>query len=191
LDDERIQLCGEESFGTGSDHVREKDGLWAVLAWLTIVNSLNKSVADIMQAHWQRFGRSYYCRYDFEGIESGAADTLMASLTASLAGLSGKAVGAYTVDHADVFGYLDPVDGSESNNQGVRVFFTDGSRVVYRLSGTGTVGATLRVYLEQYQNAEGDLKADAKDVTRSLAEVAIEIAQVAEFAGRTEPDVIT
>jgi phosphoglucomutase len=191
LDDQRIQLCGEESFGTGSDHVREKDGIWAVLAWLTIVNALNKPVSEIVAEHWQRFGRSYYCRYDFEGIESKSADQMMAALTDSLTELAGKDFGDYTVERADVFGYQDPVDGSESKNQGIRVFFTDGSRVVYRLSGTGTVGATLRVYLEQYQGPEGDLQQDATEVTKALAAVAIEIAQVAEFAGRTEPDVIT
>ncbi|MFC3150805.1 alpha-D-glucose phosphate-specific phosphoglucomutase [Litoribrevibacter euphylliae] len=191
LDDKRIQLCGEESFGTGSDHVREKDGLWAVLAWLTIVNSLNKPVAQIMSEHWQRFGRSYYCRYDFEGIASDSADEMITALTKSVTSLADQTFGNYQVKRADIFEYTDPVDASEAKNQGVRVFFTDGSRVVYRLSGTGTVGATLRVYLEQYQDASGDLQGDAQVVTQELAEVALTIAKVNEFSGRTTPDVIT
>ncbi len=191
LDDERIQLCGEESFGTGSDHVREKDGLWAVLAWLTIVNKLQRPVSQIMLEHWQRFGRSYYCRYDFEGIATESADQLMAGLTSGVADFTDQQMGDYQIKSADVFEYQDPVDGSVSKNQGIRVYFTDGSRVVYRLSGTGTEGATLRVYLEQYQGPEGDLQSDAKLVTQSLAQVAIELAKVTELTGRTEPDVIT
>lgn len=191
LDDGRIQLCGEESFGTGSDHVREKDGLWAVLAWLTIVNALDMSVSDIMKAHWQRFGRSYYCRYDFEGIDSGAAKQLMAALTESTSSIAGTNVDGYTVNEADSFSYTDPVDGSVTENQGVRIFFSDGSRVVYRLSGTGTVGATLRVYLEQYASPDEDLAGDALEVTKTLAAVALELAKVKELTGRTEPDVMT
>ena len=191
LDDKRIQLCGEESFGTGSDHVREKDGLWAVLAWLTIVNSLKLPVSEIMANHWARYGRSYYCRYDFEGINSDSANHLMAALNESLTSLAGQDFGQYQVERADNFSYSDPVDGSVSANQGVRVYFTDGSRVVYRLSGTGTVGATLRVYLEQYTAADGDLTGDAAAVTKSLAEVALIIAKVEELTGRSEPDVIT
>lgn len=191
LDDKRIQLCGEESFGTGSDHVREKDGLWAVLAWLTIVNALNKPVAQIMLEHWQRFGRSYYCRYDFEGIENAAADQLMSELTAGVTTFKDQSFGNYIIQSADVFEYEDPVDGSVSKNQGIRIFFTDGSRVVYRLSGTGTQGATLRVYLEQYQSPEGDLLGDAREVTTTLAQAAVEIAKVSTLTGRTEPDVIT
>lgn len=191
LDDQRIQLCGEESFGTGSDHVREKDGLWAVLAWLTIVNALNKPVAQILSEHWQRFGRSYYCRYDFEGIASDPADQMMANLTTSVSSLAGQTFGDYQVKNADIFEYTDPVDGSEAKNQGIRVYFTDGSRVVYRLSGTGTVGATLRVYLEQYQDAEDALQGDAQKVTQALAEVALAVAKVKEFTGRDTPDVIT
>jgi phosphoglucomutase len=162
-----------------------------VLAWLTIVNKLQRPVSQIMLEHWQRFGRSYYCRYDFEGIATESADQLMAGLTSGVADFTDRQMGDYQIKSADVFEYQDPVDGSVSKNQGIRVYFTDGSRVVYRLSGTGTEGATLRVYLEQYQGPEGDLQSDAKLVTQSLAQVAIELAKVTELTGRTEPDVIT
>jgi phosphoglucomutase len=151
LDAGRVTICGEESFGTGSDHVREKDGLWAVLLWLNILAVRSQSVAQILADHWQRFGRNYYSRHDYEGVDSTAAQGLMEALRASLASLPGRAFGAGIVSSADDFAYTDPVDGSVSTAQGVRVGFKDGSRIVFRLSGTGTEGATLRVYLERFE----------------------------------------
>ncbi len=151
LDAKRITLCGEESFGTGSDHVREKDGLWAVLFWLNLLAVRKQSVQAIVQEHWLRFGRNFYTRYDYEEIDSEAANGLVNHLQARLADLPGSTLDGYTVDYADNFAYTDPVDGSVSENQGIRIGFTDGSRIVYRLSGTGTAGATLRIYLEAYE----------------------------------------
>ena len=150
LDAGKATICGEESFGTGSDHVREKDGLWAVLLWLNILAVRKQSVAAILGEHWARYGRNYYSRHDFEAVETGRADAMMAALRGSLAELPGKVVEGMTVRAADDFAYTDPVDGSVSERQGVRVMFEDGSRIVYRLSGTGTEGATLRVYLERF-----------------------------------------
>ncbi|NIQ96201.1 MAG: alpha-D-glucose phosphate-specific phosphoglucomutase, partial [Desulfuromonadales bacterium] len=143
LDAERIVLCGEESFGTGSDHVREKDGLWAVLYWLNILAARKESVADIVKAHWKEYGRNYYTRHDYEGIDLDAAKGLMAHVESQLAGLVGKELAGGKVSYADNFSYTDPVDESVSSNQGLRIGFEDGSRIIYRLSGTGTVGATL------------------------------------------------
>ncbi|HDN69426.1 MAG TPA: alpha-D-glucose phosphate-specific phosphoglucomutase, partial [Gammaproteobacteria bacterium] len=148
LDAKLITLCGEESFGSGSDHVREKDGLWAVLFWLNLLAVRHESVEQIVQQHWRRFGRNFYTRYDYECIDTEAANNLMTHLQSRLADLPGSTLDGYSVDYADNFAYTDPVDGSVSENQGIRIGFTDDSRIVYRLSGTGTEGATLRVYLE-------------------------------------------
>ncbi|HUT41205.1 MAG TPA: alpha-D-glucose phosphate-specific phosphoglucomutase [Gammaproteobacteria bacterium] len=191
LDAGRITLCGEESFGTGSDHIREKDGLWAVLFWLNLLAVRQESVADIVQAHWREYGRNFYTRYDYEGIETGAANGLMSHLQSCLAELPGKTLDGYTVEYADNFAYTDPVDGSVAENQGIRIGFTDGSRIVYRLSGTGTAGATLRVYLEAFEPdpARQDQKTAA--VMQPLVAIATALAEIEARTGRSEPTVIT
>lgn len=191
LDAGKVTICGEESAGTGSDHVREKDGLWAVLLWLNILAVRGISVDDLAKAHWARFGRNYYARHDYEAIDKAAADALMAELKASLPGLAGKAFGPLTVAHADNFAYTDPVDQSVSENQGVRVLFEDGSRVVFRLSGTGTQGATLRVYLERYEPPSGQTLAETETMLQPLIDAVDPIAGIARHTGRTSPDVIT
>jgi phosphoglucomutase len=191
LDAKRITLCGEESFGTGSDHVREKDGLWAVLFWLNLLAVRQESVAEIVQQHWQRFGRNFYTRHDYEGIDTQAADGLMAHLQARLADLPGSTLAGYRVDYADNFAYTDPVDGSVSENQGIRIGFTDGSRIVYRLSGTGTEGATLRVYLEAYEPDPEHQGRKTAEVMRPLVGIAAGIAEIESRTGRKEPTVIT
>jgi phosphoglucomutase len=191
LDADRITLCGEESFGTGSSHVREKDGLWAVLFWLNLLAVRRQSVASIVQQHWQTFGRNYYTRYDYEGIDTEAANGLMQHLQSLLAGLPGTRLGDYSVEYADNFAYDDPVDGSRSENQGIRIGFSDGSRIVYRLSGTGTQGATLRVYLEAYEADPRKQNQATADVMQALVEIAAELAQIASRTGRDSPTVIT
>jgi len=191
LDAKRITLCGEESFGTGSDHVREKDGLWAVLFWINLLAVRKKSVAEIVHEHWLRFGRNFYTRYDYEGIDTEAANGLMTHLQSRLAGLPGTALDGYTVEYADNFAYTDPVDGSVSENQGIRIGFTDGSRIVYRLSGTGTQGATLRVYLEAYEPAPEKQDRDTAEVMQPLVDIAIGLAEIEPRTGRKEPTVIT
>ena len=191
LDAGKATICGEESFGTGSDHVREKDGLWAVLLWLNILAVRKQSVADILQGHWSRYGRNYYSRHDFEAIETGRADAMMAALRASLGALPGRTVEGMTIQAADDFAYTDPVDGSISLKQGVRVMFEDGSRIVYRLSGTGTEGATLRVYLERYAPGPDGLAHDAQEALAPVIRAAHELAGIAAHTGRTAPDVVT
>lgn len=191
LDAGKATICGEESAGTGSDHVREKDGLWAVLLWLNILAVTGKPVAQIAKEHWARFGRNYYARHDYEAIETARANALMTALEASLAHLPGKTFGPLTVSAADQFAYVDPVDGSESRNQGVRVIFTCGSRIVFRLSGTGTEGATLRVYLERYEAPDGRLAEETPAMLADLIAAAEEIAGIAAHTGRTAPDVVT
>jgi len=191
LDAKRITLCGEESFGTGSDHVREKDGLWAVLFWLNLLAVRKKSVQEIVQEHWRRFGRNFYTRYDYEEIDSEAASGLMAGLQVRLADLPGSALNGYTVDYADNFAYTDPVDGSVSENQGIRIGFTDGSRIVYRLSGTGTAGATLRVYLEAYEPDPEKQDRETAAVMQPLVGIATGLAEIESRTGRREPTVIT
>ncbi|MGJ8604427.1 MAG: alpha-D-glucose phosphate-specific phosphoglucomutase [Marivita sp.] len=191
LDAGRVTLCGEESAGTGSDHVREKDGLWAVLLWLNILAMRKMSVKDILQDHWQTFGRDYYSRHDFEALDSDAAHALMADLTAQLDRLAGQSFGACTVAAADSFSYHDPVDGSVSHNQGLRLHFTCGARAVLRLSGTGTEGATLRVYLERHTPKDGDLNIETQAALRDIAEATALISGLAERTGRSAPDVMT
>ncbi|MEZ5542322.1 MAG: alpha-D-glucose phosphate-specific phosphoglucomutase [Pseudomonadota bacterium] len=191
LDAGRITLCGEESFGTGSDHIREKDGLWAVLFWLNLLAVRREPVADIVRAHWREFGRNYYTRHDYEGIETAAANDLMSQLQSRLAGLPGATLDGYTVEYADNFAYTDPVDGSVSSNQGIRIGFTDGARIVYRLSGTGTAGATLRVYLEAYEpDPQRQARATA-EVMQKLVAIAARLAEIEARTGRAEPTVIT
>ncbi len=191
LDAGKATICGEESAGTGSDHVREKDGLWAVLLWLNILAATGKSVAEIARDHWARFGRNYYARHDYEGVESEKAAELMSELTASLSSLPGKTFGQLEVEEADSFSYTDPVDGSVSRNQGIRVMFAGGSRVVFRLSGTGTTGATLRVYLERYEPKGGTLDAETPAMLAEIVAGADAIAGITRHTGRTAPDVVT
>jgi phosphoglucomutase len=191
LDAGKATLCGEESFGTGSNHVREKDGLWAVLFWLNILAVRQQSVEQIVQEHWQLYGRNFYSRHDYEGVDSDRAATLMQNLQAALPTLKGKTFGSYTVEYADNFSYIDPVDGSISQNQGVRIGFTDGSRIVLRLSGTGTQGATLRVYLESYEPNIAKHTLDPQDALATLIQIADEIAQIRTFTSMDQPTVIT
>jgi phosphoglucomutase len=191
LDAGMATICGEESAGTGSDHVREKDGLWAVLLWLNILAVRRESMIDIATAHWARFGRNYYARHDYEGVESAAADAMMGELRGKLNALPGTSIGALEVAAADDFAYLDPVDGSTSDHQGVRILFEGGSRIVFRLSGTGTSGATIRVYIERYEPAGGDLGRQTGDAIADLVGAAETIAGIRRHTGRTEPDVIT
>jgi phosphoglucomutase len=191
LDANMATICGEESAGTGSDHVREKDGLWAVLLWLNILAVRRISVDDLAREHWARFGRNYYARHDYEAIESDWAEALMASLTEALTALPGRTFDGLTVEGADSFAYVDPVDGSVSRNQGIRVMFEGGSRIVFRLSGTGTEGATLRVYLERYEPPTGRLDAPVADMLADLITAAHAIAGIARHTGRTAPDVVT
>ena len=191
LDAGRITLCGEESAGTGSDHVREKDGLWAVLFWLNILAVRGESVEAILRDHWKRFGRNYYSRHDYEGVDSAAAKGLMAHLGESLVRLPGQRFGDLVVDSADDFGYIDPVDGSVSSGQGIRLFFTDGSRTVFRLSGTGTEGATLRVYLERFETDPSLHDVETQEALATLVRAAEQIAGIEERTGRSTPTVVT
>ncbi|APX67294.1 alpha-D-glucose phosphate-specific phosphoglucomutase [Sphingomonas sp. gentR] len=189
LDAGMATICGEESAGTGSDHVREKDGLWAVLLWLNILAASGKSVDQIARDHWATYGRNYYARHDYEGVESERADALMADLRAKLATLPGETFAGLTVEAADDFAYTDPTDQSVSRNQGIRVLFVGGSRVVFRLSGTGTSGATLRVYLERY--SADQLDRETPEMLADIIAAADEIAGITQHTGRTEPDVVT
>jgi len=191
LDAGRATLCGEESFGTGSDHVREKDGLWAILLWLNILAVRKQSVAAILAEHWAKFGRNYYSRHDFEAIASDKADAMIAALRAGLGALPGRQVEGLTISAADDFAYTDPVDGSVSNNQGVRILFADGSRIVMRLSGTGTEGATLRLYLERYAAGPDGLDLDPQEALAPVIRAAHQLAAIEGFTGRVTPDVIT
>ncbi len=191
LDAGKITLCGEESFGTGSDHVREKDGLWAVLFWLNLLAAKKQSVGDIMLDHWQTYGRNAYARHDYEEVDSDAAKSLMTNLTAKLAGLPGSTLDGRIVAYADDFSYTDPVDGSVSEHQGLRIGFEDGSRIVFRLSGTGTRGATLRVYLEQFTQNTSDYSANAHELLKPIATIANQLAGIEHYTGRSEPSVIT
>ncbi len=191
LDAGKVTLCGEESFGTSSDHVREKDGLWAVLLWLNILAVRGLSVAEIMADHWARFGRNYYSRHDYEAIETSRADAMMAALRASLPSLPGRQMAGLTVTAADDFFYEDPVDGAVSKGQGVRVMFEGGARFVMRLSGTGTEGATLRLYLERYAPGPEGLDLDPQEALAPVIAAAEAIAGIAGQTGRTAPDVVT
>jgi phosphoglucomutase len=191
LDAGKITLCGEESFGTGSDHVREKDGLWAVLFWLNLIAKRRQSVADIVHEHWQTFGRDIYCRHDYEAIETPIANAIVEHLRAQITQLAGQSFGEYSVSYADEFCYHDSIDGSISERQGIRIGFTNGSRIVFRLSGTGTVGATLRIYIERFEADASKHNQDAQVALAELIELAEQLCQVKQRTGRTEPDVIT
>ncbi|MGD8307944.1 MAG: alpha-D-glucose phosphate-specific phosphoglucomutase [Chromatiales bacterium] len=191
LDAGRITLCGEESFGTGSGHVREKDGLWAVLFWLNLLAARQQPVAQIVREHWRGFGRNYYTRHDYEEVDKAAADALMDDLLARLPALAGSGLGGREVAYADDFAYTDPVDGSRSEHQGVRIGFADGSRIVFRLSGTGTAGATLRVYLEAFEPDPDAQDRDTQEALSHLVAIADEVAQIPQRTGRSGPSVIT
>ncbi|NRR28925.1 alpha-D-glucose phosphate-specific phosphoglucomutase [Oxalobacteraceae bacterium] len=191
LDAGMATLCGEESYGTGSDHVREKDGLWAVLFWLNLLAVSGKPVQQIVSEHWARFGRNYYSRHDYEAVDSAAAAALMEALRASLPALAGQRLGQYTVDFADDFAYTDPVDGSVSRQQGVRVVMADGARIVFRLSGTGTEGATLRVYFERYEADAAQHSIPTQQALAGLIAIAEQLAGISTRTGRSSPTVIT
>jgi len=190
-------ICGEESFGTGADHVREKDGMWAVLAWLQILAAKTQkegklvTVQDVAEAHWKEFGRNYYARYDYEGVDKPKAEEMMKGMTDKAGALVGTVVGGMKIAKNDVFEYLDPVDGSVSKNQGLRFIFEDGSRIIFRLSGTGVAGATVRLYLEKYEAPTGDLGKHQFDVVKPLADIALELSKLQTFTGRDSPSVIT
>jgi phosphoglucomutase len=191
LDARKITLCGEESFGTGSDHVREKDGLWAVLFWLNLLAVRSQPVAQIVREHWAVFGRNYYSRHDYEEVDAQAAQGLMQHLRDSFDTLRGQRFGALEVQNCDDFSYADPVDGSVTTGQGVRILFQNGTRIVFRLSGTGTVGATLRVYLEMYEADPTKHKLDPQVALAQLIQLAEELGQIRARTGREQPTVIT
>lgn len=191
LDAGSATICGEESAGTGSNHVREKDGLWAVLLWLNILAVRGQSVTDILNDHWKTYGRDYYSRHDFEAIPTDAAQALVDNLRSNLTALAGQSFAGMTVRNADEFSYIDPIDGSVSTNQGLRIWFDGGARAVLRLSGTGTEGATLRVYLEQYAPPDADHSLNAQDALENVRAATVALCQLETFTGRTTPDVMT
>lgn len=191
MDAGRVTLCGEESFGTGSDHVREKDGLWAVLFWLNILAVRQQSVAEILQQHWQKFGRNFYSRHDYEAVDSVAAEQVLQNVRDQFASLPGQELAGRTVQSCDDFAYTDPVDGSISKNQGVRILFADSSRIIFRLSGTGTSGATIRIYLESFETDSSRHGLDAQDALADMIVAADIISGLKELTGREKPTVIT
>ncbi len=191
MDANKVTICGEESFGTGSNHVREKDGLWAVLYWLNIIAASNQSVEDIVKAHWKKYGRNYYSRHDYENVDSRTANEIMDAMRVMAEDTVGKFYGEYEVKTFDDFTYIDPVDKSESKHQGIRVLFTDGSRIVFRLSGTGTQGATIRIYVEKYEPNVARHDMDPQEALGELIQIAEEISGVRAKTGRKAPDVIT
>ena len=186
-----MTICGEESAGTGSDHVREKDGVWAVLLWLNILAERRESVAEIMQKYWAEFGRNFYQRHDYEEIDAKAANGLMESLRDRLASMAGQRFGTLVVSEADDFSYKDPIDGSVAAGQGVRIVFSGGSRIVYRLSGTGTAGATLRVYIERFESDPAKHSLPPEEALKELIDTADVIGEIKKRTGRSEPDVVT
>ncbi|HEX4767043.1 MAG TPA: alpha-D-glucose phosphate-specific phosphoglucomutase [Lichenihabitans sp.] len=189
LDAGKATICGEESAGTGSNHVREKDGLWAVLLWLDILSARRESVLDVMRGHWKTYGRNYYARHDYEEVDAAGANALVTALRDKLPTLAGQRLGQLVVKAADDFAYHDPVDGSDSAHQGIRIMFADGSRIVYRLSGTGTAGATLRVYIERFEADTLDL--DTFEALGDLIGVSRSLAEIERYTGRKAPSVIT
>lgn len=191
MDAGKVTMCGEESFGTGSNHVREKDGMWAVLFWLNILAVRKTSVQAIVSEHWKRFGRNYYSRHDYEGVDSAAAEQVLQNVRDQFGSLPGQTLAGRVVGSCDDFAYTDPVDGSISRNQGVRVLFEDGSRIIFRLSGTGTSGATIRIYLESYEADESKHDMDAQDALAEMITAAGEMSRLRELTGRDTPTVIT
>ena len=191
LDAGKITLCGEESFGTGSSHVREKDGLWAVLCWLNIIAVKKQPLCSIVRSHWAQHGRDYFTRHDYEALNGEQAQQMIADLRQRLDSLAGQSINDLLIESADDFHYLDPVDGSETSGQGIRIFFTNGSRIVLRLSGTGTEGATLRVYLDSFQNDPTMLSQDTQKALKPLIDAANKLVGITRNTGRDQPDVIT
>ncbi len=191
LDQDLATICGEESAGTSSDHVREKDGLWAVLLWLNILAKRGQSAKTIAEEHWRSFGRNYYSRHDYEGVSTEIADAFMDRLRQKLAALSGQNFGQLQILSADDFAYHDPVDQSVSEHQGLRILFTNGSRIVFRLSGTGTSGATIRLYLERYEDHKDLLNLDTQLALSELIQIAEDISDLKKMTGRSEPSIIT
>lgn len=198
MDANKLSICGEESFGTGSDHVREKDGLWAIVAWMSIVAKANElkpgtSVADILLDHYKQYGRNFFSRYDYEEVDSDGANKLMSALEAKFAEASfvGSSYGGFKVKEADNFSYTDPIDGSVSKKQGLYILFEDGSRIIFRLSGTGSHGATIRLYVEKYSSDPSEFDKDAQVGLKPLIDVALSLSQLKEFTGRDKPTVIT
>jgi phosphoglucomutase len=187
LDADKATVCGEESFGTGSNHVREKDGLWAVLMWLNIIAARKQSVSEIVHQHWAEYGRNYYTRHDYEEVELAAATNLINNLRVKLP----KLIGTYQIEKADDFAYDDPIDGSRTTSQGIRLLMANGSRIIYRLSGTGTAGATLRVYIEKYEARKSRHNIETQAALADLIELSRSIAQIETFTGRKAPTVIT
>ncbi|XP_043790382.1 phosphoglucomutase [Apis laboriosa] len=192
-----LSLCGEESFGTGSDHIREKDGIWACLAWLSIIANLGKSVEDILLNHWQTYGRNFFTRYDYENCDSEAANRMMQHIESEIQKpefINSKLISenkVYIVKLSDNYSYVDPVDGSQASKQGLRILFQDGSRIIYRLSGTGSSGATIRVYVDSYEDDPNSLNKDAQEILKPLVTIALKISNLREFTGRDAPTVIT
>ncbi|KAM2281557.1 hypothetical protein ACFX1S_042142 [Malus domestica] len=201
MDAGKLSICGEESFGTGSDHIREKDGIWAVLAWLSIIAYRNKdkkpgeklvSVADVVKKHWATYGRNFFSRYDYEECESAGANKMIDYLRELISSSkTSDKYGNYILQFADDFTYTDPVDGSVASKQGVRFVFTDGSRIIYRLSGTGSAGATVRIYIEQYEPDASKHDVDAQTALKPLIDLALSVSKLKEFTGREKPTVIT
>lgn len=197
MDAGRICLCGEESFGTGSDHIREKDGIWAALAWLSILSSTGNTVEEVLTNHWAKYGRNFFTRYDYENCSAGPCDEMMAQLEELVQEpyFVGKVLASgdkqYKVLKGDNFSYIDPIDGSEASKQGIRIIFEDGSRIVYRLSGTGSSGATVRVYIERYESDAAQHLKDAQEVLKPLVDIALEVSRLKHYTGRQNPTVIT
>jgi len=197
MDAGRLSLCGEESFGTGSDHIREKDGLWAVLAWLSILAARKQSIEEILRNHWSTYGRNFFTRYDYENCESAPAEQMIVNLEHMI--VDPATIGkSYTfgdkifkIAKADNFEYTDPIDHSVSKKQGIRVIFEDGSRIIYRLSGTGSAGATIRMYIDSYEAEKDKVMADSQEMLKPLVEIALQICQLRELTGRQQPNVIT
>jgi phosphoglucomutase len=191
LDADLATLCGEESYGTGSNHIREKDGLWAVLFWLNLIAASGKSVNQLVREHWARFGRNYYSRHDYEAVDAASADRMMVELRARLDSLAGQHFGEFRVAQADDFVYTDPVDNSVASRQGIRIIMSDGSRIVLRLSGTGTEGATVRVYLERYEADPSRHDLDTQEALAPLIAIAEQVSELKRRTGRQQPSVIT
>jgi len=191
MDADKVTLCGEESFGTGSSHIREKDGLWAVLFWLNILAVRQQSVADIVQQHWQEYGRNYYSRHDYEAIDTDKANTVMSLLRDKVKTLAGTTHGTLNIDYSDDFCYTDPIDNSISEHQGIRIGFSNGSRIIFRLSGTGTSGATLRIYYESYVTEADAMNQDTQQALSELIELSLQLSELHSLTGRNEATVIT
>ncbi|XP_046830204.1 phosphoglucomutase [Vespa crabro] len=197
MDAGRLSLCGEESFGTGSDHIREKDGIWACLAWLNVIAKLGKSVQDVLLDHWKSYGRNFFTRYDYENCEVENANKVMQEVETAIqkAGFVGTTLSSgnktYTVKLADNYSYTDPIDGSQANKQGLRILFEDGSRIIYRLSGTGSSGATIRLYIDSYENDPSVYEKDAQQILKPLVNIALDLSKLSQHTGRDAPTVIT